>query len=79
MFGSAFLLPSDCSTTSIWVAIATHKALVLSVLNLEKVVWQGGFGLRLSATNSAVLPCGSGPGSRNRYDDTLFPHDERRR
>ena len=37
MFGSAFLLPSDCSTTSIRVAIATRKTLVLSVLNLEKV------------------------------------------
>ena len=43
MFGSAFLSPSDCNTDSIWVAIATHKALVLRVLNLEKVVWQGGF------------------------------------
>ena len=43
MFGSAFLSPSDRNTASIWVAIATHKALVLSVLNLEKVVWQGGF------------------------------------
>ena len=43
MFGSAFLSPSDCNTASTWVAIATHKALVLSVLNLEKVVWQGGF------------------------------------
>ena len=43
MFGSAFLSTSDCITTSIWVAIATHKALLLSLLNLEKVVWQGGF------------------------------------
>ena len=38
MFGSAFLSPSDCNTASIWMVIATHKALVLSVLNLEKVV-----------------------------------------
>ena len=43
MFGSAFLSPSDSNSASIWVAIATRKALVLSVLNLEKVVWQGGF------------------------------------
>ena len=43
MFGSAFLSPSDCNTASIWVAIATHKALLLSLLNLEKVVWQGEF------------------------------------
>jgi hypothetical protein len=43
MFGSAFLSPSGCNTTSTWVAIATNRALVLSVLNLEKVVWQGGF------------------------------------
>ena len=43
MFGSAFLSPSGCNTTSTWVAIATRGALVLSVLNLGKVVWQGGF------------------------------------
>ena len=43
MFGSAFLSPSDCNTASISVAIATHKALLLRILNLEKVVWQGGF------------------------------------
>ena len=43
MFGSAFLSLSDCNTASIWVAIATHKALLLSLLNLEKVVWQGEF------------------------------------
>ena len=43
MFGSAFLSPSDCNTALIWVAIATHKALLLRLLNLEKVVWQGGF------------------------------------
>ena len=43
MFGSAFLSPSDCNKASIWVAIATRIAHVLSILNLEKVLWQGGF------------------------------------
>lgn len=43
MFGSAFLSPSDCNATSTWVAIATQRVVVLSVLNLENVMWQGGF------------------------------------
>ena len=43
MFGSACLLAHGRNQLLIWVAIATQRVVVLSVLNLENVMWQGGF------------------------------------
>ena len=56
MFGSAFLSPSDCSAASTWVAIATQRVVVLIVLNLENVMWQGGFWIK---TQCDQLRCAS--------------------
>ncbi len=43
MFGSTFLLTSGCNSTLNCVVLATQKASVLSLLNVKKVMWQGGF------------------------------------
>jgi hypothetical protein len=54
MFGSACLLVHISNQLSVEVAIATQRLVVLGVLNLERVMWQGG----LSAeTHCAQLRC----------------------